>query len=65
MGELAEKATARQNEPATAKEGSVASLRLDDAQGDGRTNGISDRESNSQPNCENHQDIGHALATNP
>jgi hypothetical protein len=27
----AEKATARQNEPATAKEGSVASLRLDDA----------------------------------
>jgi hypothetical protein len=34
-------------------------------QGDGRTNGVSDRESNSQPNCENQQDIGHALATNP
>jgi hypothetical protein len=31
-------------------------------QGDSRTNGISDRESNSQANCENHQDIGHALA---
>jgi hypothetical protein len=28
-------------------------------QGDSRTNGISDRESNSQPTCENDQDIGH------
>jgi hypothetical protein len=43
----------------------VASLHcgLTVPQGDSRTNGISDRESNSQPNCENHQDFGHALAT--
>jgi hypothetical protein len=30
-------------------------------QGDSRTNGVSDRESNSQPDCENHQDIGHTF----
>ena len=32
-------------------------------QGDSRTKGISDRESNSQPNCEDHRDIGHTLLT--
>jgi transposase len=33
------------------------------SQGNSRTNGISDRESNSQPNCEDHQDIGHTYPT--
>jgi hypothetical protein len=33
------------------------------SQGNSRTNGISDRESNSQPNCEDHRDIGHNLSS--
>src|SRR5215813_8291464 len=32
------------------------------SKGNGRTNGISDRESNSQPNCKDHRDLGHTLA---
>jgi hypothetical protein len=32
------------------------------SQGNSRTNGIPNRESNSQPNCEEHRDIGHTLA---
>jgi len=31
-------------------------------QGNSRTNGISDRKSDSQPNCEHHRDFGHTLA---
>jgi hypothetical protein len=31
------------------------------SQGNSRTNGIPNRESNSQPNCEDHRDIGHTL----
>jgi hypothetical protein len=33
------------------------------SQGNSRTNGISDRESNSQPNCEDHRDIAHNLGS--
>jgi hypothetical protein len=32
------------------------------SQGNGRTNGMPNRESNSQPNCEDYRDIGHTLA---
>ena len=40
----------------------VASLRLDDVERTSRANGISERESADQPNCEADQDIGHTLA---
>jgi hypothetical protein len=32
------------------------------SEGNSRTNGISDRKSDSQPNCEHHRDFGHTLA---
>jgi hypothetical protein len=42
----------------------VASLHcgLTMTQGNSRTNGISDRKSDSQPNCKDHRDLGHTLA---
>jgi hypothetical protein len=33
------------------------------SQGNSRTNGVSGRKSHTQPNCEDHRDIGHTLAT--
>jgi hypothetical protein len=33
------------------------------SEGNSRTNGISDRKSNSQSNCQDHRDIGHNLSS--
>ena len=32
------------------------------SQGNSRTNGVPDRKSHSQPNCEHHRDTGHNLS---
>jgi hypothetical protein len=48
-----------------AKKDSVVSLQLYDVERDSRANGISERESNNQPDCEDGHGIGHAFTEFP